>query len=97
MKEDWLKQKELLNQQGLNIIWFYTYYLENLNKSSINLKLSVNEFHEHFQGFLQMLNIQIAFQDTSDLKTLFPNNKSYYISVNSIVKKVVDYFNEKYK
>ena len=95
MKEDWVKQKDRLNTQGLEMTWMYLYYIEHLDKSKIELKLDITQFQHYFQQFLQMLNIQIAFQDDSDLKLLFANGNSYYITTNSIIKKVIDYFNNK--
>jgi hypothetical protein len=97
MKDEWLKQKEVLKTQGLSIIWMYNYYIDNLEKSSIKIKLTFEEFQQYFQQFLQMLNIQIAFHETEYLKTMFSSGRSYYVSQENIVKQVIDHFNNKYK
>lgn len=95
MKKAWEEQKLKLNTEGLHMIWFYNYYIENLNRTPQKTKLDFNQFQEFFQQFLQMLNINIPFQDTSHLKTLFADGNSHYISTNSIIKKVINYFNNK--
>ena len=92
MKEEWIKQRQNLGREGLQFIWFYNYYIEHPNKSN---RLNFSEFQNYFQQFLQMLNINIAFQEGQDLKTLFADGNSYYISTNGIINKVINYFDNK--
>lgn len=95
MKKAWEDQKLRLNSEGLHMIWMYNYYVENLSKAPQNIKLEYNEFQHHFQNFLQMLNLESIFNNNLDLKMLFADGNSHYISTSSIVKKVVNYFNNK--
>ena len=97
MREDWLKQKEVLKEQGLSVIWMYNYYIDNLKESSIKITLTFEEFQQYFQQFLQMLNIQIAFHETEHLKTMFSSGRSYYIDQSMIIKNIITHFDNKYK